>query len=281
MHKKFHGIAVFIEFVAGSGLAIFFHLVLHQAETAYVVFGVGILLSLATYLLREDLEQTREKIFERYDHAHEFAFVMVDIKDPDGQVKAQEVIASAKRTLKLLQQGYVPLDETEFYLKGTKYMDESRARIKSVDPIGAGCEVRGAIFNYYQANLRARERGVQISRIFVLSREELTDAEVQKVLSQQQTDGIEVRIAYRDELPSANEISGRDTASSFNFTIYDDQVATEVFSLTGKYFGCKTRETGLVANYLRLFDLIEHGSYAFVDDSECTDLAVLKLREAR
>jgi len=274
MPKKFASMAVFIEFVAGSGLAVFFHLVLHEPETAYVIFGVGALLSLATFLIREDLEQTREKLCERYEHAHEFAFALVDIKDPDGQAKAQEVIASTKRTLKLLQQGYVPLDETEFYLKGTKYMDETHGKVKGVDPIAAGWDARGAILNYYQANLRARERGVQIIRIFVLNREELTDVAVQKVLCQQQNDGIEVRIAYRDELPSANENCGRDTASSFNFTIFDDQVATEVFNLPGKYFGCKTRESGLVASYQRLFDLIEHCSYAYVDHSECIDPAV-------
>ena len=60
MTKKIHNMAVFIEFLAGSGLAIFFHLVLHNAEAAYIIFGIGILFSLATYLLREDIEQTRE-----------------------------------------------------------------------------------------------------------------------------------------------------------------------------------------------------------------------------
>jgi hypothetical protein len=37
-------------------------------------------------------------------------------------------------------------------------------------------------------------------------------------------------------------------------------VATEVFSLPGKYFGHKTRVPALVANYQSLFELIKHSS---------------------
>jgi hypothetical protein len=262
MTKKFHNMAVFIEFLAGSGLAIFFHLVLHNMEAAYIIFGIGILLSLATYLLREDIEQTRTRLIDQYDHAHEITFAVSRISDPECQAKAQEIIAGAKRILTLLEQGYIPLDETEFYMKGTKYLDESKLRVKLVDPVTDGWDSRGALVNYYQANLRALERGVRITRIFVINREEFADTEKLRILLPQIRDGIEVRVAYRDELPTASEISGRDTTSSFDFGIYDDQVATEVFGQPGKYFGRKTREPSLVGNYQRLFDLIEHSSYA-------------------
>ncbi len=268
MNRKIHNMAVFIEFLTGSGLAIFFHLVLHRAEAASIIFGIGILLSLATYLLREDLEQTREKLIDQYHHAHELTFTVARMTDPECQAKAHEVVAGVKRTLALLQQGYIPLDETEFYMKGAKYSDESTHRIKAVDPITAGWDSRSAILNYYQANLRAVERGARFTRIFVVNREELADAEVQKILLAQIHDGIEVRIAYRDELPTASDISGRDTAGSFDFAIYDDQVATEAFSQQGKYFGRKTRVPELVGNYQRLFDLIEHSSHLLAIDGE-------------
>jgi hypothetical protein len=260
--------AVFIEFLAGSGLAIFFHVVLKHAEAAYIIFGVGILLSLATWLLREDLEQTREKLTEQYHHAHELTFAIARITDPECQAKAHEVVGGVMRTLAILQQGYIPLDETEFYMKGAKYLDESSHRVRAVDPITAGWDSRGALLNYYQANLRAVERGVRCTRIFVINREELADTEVQKVLFTQLHDGIEARIAYRDELPTASDLRGRDTTSSFDFAIYDDQVATEVFSQPGKYFGRKTREPSLVANYQHLFDLIEHTSHVVAIDGE-------------
>ncbi len=268
MSKSIHNMAVFIEFHAGSGLAIFFHVVLPDTEAANITFGVGILLSLATYLLREDIEQTRRMLTNQYDKAHEITFAIAGMTDPECQAKAHEIMAGAKRTLTLVQQGYIPLDEPEFYMKGAKYMDDSQRRVKAVDPITVGWDSRGALLNYYQANLRALERGVQITRIFVLSREELADADAQKVLLIQLRDGIEVRVAYRDELPAVSEISGRDTVSSFDFTIYDDHVATEVFGQPGKYFGRKTCEQALVANYQRLFDLIVHSSYTLAAEDD-------------
>jgi hypothetical protein len=273
MHVKIHNIAVLIEFLAGSGLAIFFHLVLHNAEAAYIIFGVGILLSLATYLLREDIEHTREKLIDQYDHVHEITFTIARMTDPECRDKAHEIVAGTQRTLALLLQGYIPLDETEFYMKGTKYFDESNRRVRAVDPVTVGWDSRGAILNYYQANLRAIEKGVQVTRIFVLNRDDLTDVEVQKVILLQLRDGIEVRIAYRDELPTASNISGRDTVSSYDFAIYDDKVATEVFSQHGKYFGRKTREPALVSNYQRLFDLIEHGSHIVAAEDDRVILA--------
>ena len=57
MNKKIQNMAVLIEFIAGSGLAIFFHQVLRYPEAAYTIFGIGVLLSLVTYLLREDIRK--------------------------------------------------------------------------------------------------------------------------------------------------------------------------------------------------------------------------------
>ena len=205
MHKKIQDMAIFIEFIAGSGLAIFFHLVLHHEEAAYMIFGVGILLSLATYLLREDIGQTRERLIDQYDQAHEITFSIARMTDPECRDKAHEILAGTQRTLALLLQGYVPLDETEFYMKGTKYFDESTRRVKSVDPVTVGWDSRGALVNYYQANLRALERGVLVTRIFVLNREELADPVVQKVLLLQMREGIEVRIAQRHQRPGHHQ----------------------------------------------------------------------------
>jgi len=274
MFKKIHNMAIFIEFLAGSGLALFFHLALHHTDAALIIFGTGVLLSLATYLLREEIDQTRQKLMDKYDHAHEVTFAIARITDPECHSKAHEVMASAKRTMLLLQQGYIPLDETEFYMKGAKYLDESRRQVKVVDPLTTGWESKGVLINYYQANLRALDRGVRITRIFVMgSREELSDPTAQKVVLNQLHDGIEVRIAYRDELPAASDISGRDTASSFDFAIYDDLVATEVFSQPGKYFGRKTREPAHVGNYQLLFDLIDHSAHAVAAEDDRIILA--------
>jgi len=271
--KKFQHMAVFIEFLAGSGLAIFFHMVLNNPEAAYSIFGIGILLSLATYLIREDLENTRCELTGHYNQAHEITFAMARINNPECQIKAQEMLSGVKRTILMLQQGYVPLDDTEYYLEGAKCTDSSLHRVRNVDPLSPGWHSRGALMNLYQSNLRALERGVTVSRIFVLRRTDMTEPETQKILLAQHNDGINVRIAFSDELPSTNELSGRDTNSSFNFGIYDDQVITDVFPLSGKYFGRKTTTSCEVEKYIRLYEIIEHNSHAVVLEDDRIILA--------
>ena len=103
---------------------------------------------------------------------------------------------------------------------------------------------------------------MRITRIFVVSREELYDQEVQKILLTHVRDDIDIRIAFRDELPLASDTSGRDTDSSCDFAIFDDRVATEVFPQPGRYYGRKTSVPAEVTKYLHLFELISHCSHA-------------------
>ena len=268
--RKIQEMAVFIEFLASAGLAIFFHSVLHTPYVAYSIFGIGVLLSLATYLLREDLEKTRGTLIDQYHLAHELTFALAQISDPECQQRAQELLAGNKRTITMLQQGYIPLDETEFYLEGAKCSDMAQRRIKAVDPMTTGWLSRGVLVNFYQSNLRALDRGVAITRIFVMTREELNDPEVQKVLMTQHGDDIDVRIVFRDDLPAtAGNLIGRDTTSSYDFALYDDQVATEVFPQAGTYFGRKTGQPVNVERYQRLYELIEHSAHAVtVEDGQ-------------
>jgi hypothetical protein len=271
--------AVFIEFLAGSGLAIFFHMVLNNPEAAYSIFGIGVLLSLATYLIREDLETTRCELTAQYNQAHEITFAIAQINDPECQIKAQEILNGTKRTIILLQQGYIPLDETEYYLEAAKRTDNTLQRMKAVDPLTLGWNTRGALMNFYQSNQRALDRGVIISRVFVLNRSDMSEPEVQRILLAQYNDGIDVRVAFTSELPSANEISGRDVNSSFDFGIYDDQVVTDVFPQSGKYYGRKTATSAEVERYLRLYEIIEHNSHAIIyeDDRVILQSESLKL----
>lgn len=281
LSKKIQEMAVFIEFIVSTGLAIFFHIVLHSPEVAYSIFGIGVLLSLATYLLREDLEKTRHDLSEQYHQAHELTFALAQISDPECQQRAHELLAGNKRTIALLQQGFIPLDENEFYLEGAKCSDMAQKRIKAVDPITLGWLTRGVLLNFYQSNLRALDRGVAITRIFVMGREELNDPDVQKVLANQFVDDIDIRIAFREELPStASNLGGRDTNSSFDFAIYDDLTATEVFPQSGIYFGKKTSQAGNVEHYQRLYELIEHSSHAVVMEGEQVMLSSDVLKQA-
>ena len=272
-NKNINSMAVLIEFLAGAGLAIFFHLVLHSPEAAYTIFGIGILLSLATYLIREDLEKTRNELIDQYHQAHEVTFAIAKISDAECHSKAEAMLSGIQKTIVQLQQGFIPLDETEFYLEGAKCSDLAIRRIKSVDPINNGWHTRGALVNYYQSNLRALERGVAITRIFVMNHEELGATDSQKVLLAQLHDGIEVRIVFREELPTISNMSGRDINSSFDFAIYDDQVVTEVFQQSGTHFGRKTCHTVNVDKFMRFYELIEHSSNVLAFEDERIILA--------
>ena len=269
---KIQNMAVLIEFLTGAGLGLFFHQVLKYEEASYVIFGIGVLLSLATWLLREDLDQVRETLTEQYRHSHELTFAIAQINDPECQGKAQELVAGISKTIALLRQGYIPLDETEFYLYGAKASDKAQKQIRAVDPMTQGWISRGAMVNFYQSNLRALHRKVDIRRIFVLNREDLPDPETQKVLKSQFQDGIDVRIAFRDELTSSGESTWANTCS-FNFAVYDAWVVTDVFTHPGTYYGRKTKEPAEVAKYLHLLDLIEHNAHKVVCDQEMIALA--------
>lgn len=262
MKINIRNMAILIEFVAGSGLAVLFHWVLHYQEAAYIIFGFGVLLSLATYLIREEVETSREALLEQYTQAHETTLALSRITDPECQAKANELISGTMKIFQMLQEGYIPLKETEFYLEGAKQLEQSVRQMKAVDPMTAGWDSRGALLNFYQANLRALQRGVRVTRTFVVNRDELEDQNVQTLLLHQLRGGIEVRIAFRDELPVISGISGRDTNNTFDFAIYDDRVVTDVFNQPGRYFGRKTAQPTEVAKYLSFYTLIEHSSHA-------------------
>ncbi len=264
MKIKTTHMAIFIEFVTGSGLAVLFHWVLHYKEAAYIIFGVGILLSLATYLVREEMENTREGLLDQYSKAHETTFAIAGITDADCQAKAQEIMAGTMKTIQMLQQGYIPLEESEFYLEGATQLDQATRQVSAVDPLTDGWESRGALLNFYQANLRALQRGVKVTRTFVINHDDLADQSVQRVILSQLRDGIDVRIAFREELPVNSGICGRDTNNSFDFALYDDRVVTDVFTQPGRYFGRKSSQPAEVAKYLSFYKLIEHSSHMAV-----------------
>jgi hypothetical protein len=253
--------AIFIEFVTGSGLAVLFHWVLHYKEAAYIIFGIGILLSLATYLIREEIEATREGLLDQYSKAHETTFAIAGITDPECRTKAHEIMAGTMKTIQMLQHGYIPLEESEFYLEAAKQMDQAVRQVNAVDPLTEGWDSRGVLLNFYQANLRALQRGVKLTRTFVINHDKLAEPSVQRIILAHLRDGIEVRIAFREELPVVSGISGRDTNNSFDFALYDDKAVTDVFPQAGRYFGRKTSQPVEVAKYLSFYTLILHSSH--------------------
>lgn len=257
---KMQPMATLIEFVASAGLAIFFHMVLHEQVAAFIIFGVGLLLSLATWLLREEITEIRERLLSEYREIHELPVAMRKIEDPECHKKAQEIISRVVRNMSLLERGFIPMDETEFMLEATKAADATQKTLQSVNPLTPGWDTRGAIIKYYQSNKRAVERGVKVTRTFVLRRDQLHEPEVQKMLRTHYEDGIEVKVAYRDELTTGGEV-GWTKDCSFNFGVYDGKFVVDV-SAPAPYYGIRTSQRVEVGRYLQILDLVEHASHA-------------------
>jgi hypothetical protein len=257
--------AIFIEFVIGSLLAIYFHWVLQYEQAAYTLFGVGVLLSLATYLLQHQILLSQKSLAVLYQSNHELSSALAAINDAECQTKSQELLADFKKNLVQLERGYLLLNEAEFYLEGMKGVAQSHKHIKAVDPLEVGWESRGAVLNYYQANLQALARGVQITRVFVISQRDLLNPDVQRILQQQRNAGVEVLITYREDL-AINEANQE--VYSMDFAIYDDVFITDRGREKGHYFGKRTHKSTEIAKYQRLFALIEHHSHRFLSEQE-------------
>ena len=106
-----------------------------------------------------------------------------------------------------------------------------------------------------------------------MRREDLADSDSQKVITTQLKDGVDVRVAFRDEFQATNAISSRDTNVPWDFAVYDEQIATEVFPQTGKFYGCKTNQSTEVEKYLGYYQLIEHSAQTVMWDGERLILA--------
>ncbi len=257
---KIENMAVLIEFLVGAGLGLFFHWVLNYKEAAFIIFGIGVLLSLMTYLLREEFGRVYEGLTDHYMRSHEITFALAQITDPECRAKADDVLGGMKKTIEILQQGYIPLSETEFWLEAARAADNTSVQIRAVDHMTSGWDSRGAMVNFYKANLRALERGARIMRIFIMGREEFMEQDAQRILTAQLKDGVDVRLAYSDELPPILDSTWVGNVST-NFAVYDDHLATDVFSTPGHYYGRKTIHPGEVSKYLRALDIIEHNAY--------------------
>jgi len=258
--NKFH-LTVLIEFLVSAGLGIYFHWVLHWQKEAYIVLAIGLLLTLATYLLADEIARSRDLVIASYHRSHGLLTTLSLIDDKECQERAHGVLAATERTLKLLQEGYVPLDETEFYLAGAEAMAQSRHQVQAVDPLTVGWDSKGALRNYYQANLHALERGVHITRIFVIRRADLTDVAMQRVLQSQLANGIDVRLAFVEEVSMRTGDGGWPPAASWDFAVYDGRVVTERAGPGGAHFGRKTQRVTEVARYRRLFEIVAHNAH--------------------
>ena len=245
-----------LEFLVAAGLALLFHFGLRLEHEAYVLFGIGVLLTLAVHLILDRMHSLHCRVYEAIGRVTRLDTTLERITDPEGVVKGRAVIDTANRVLTLLSQGTIPLTEGEYYFEASRCLDRCKHEIVAVNSADVSDWI-GKVQkqNYYRDQVRTRQRGVAISRIFVLHRNELSDQDILRTVTHQRDDGIMVRIAYYEDLG----FSWRDRSEmSTNFVLFDREVLVARIPLLGIYYGTKSHVPDDIERYHRVYDILDH-----------------------
>lgn len=252
-----------VEFLVAAGLALLFHFGLSLEREAYVLFGVGVLLTLAVYLILDRLRAAETRTVEAVAHAHRIESALERIQDPEAVVKSRSVLDTTHHVLVLLGDGAIPLTEGEYYFEAGQCLARCTREMYAVNSVDVTDWV-GKVQKrkYYEDQVRTRGRGVAIARIFVLRRGDLEDPDVLRTIRHQQDDGIAVRVAWQEDVA----FSGREGVDVVtNFVLFDDKVLIARTPLLGLYYGKKTRAPGEIERYRRTYELLDQYARPLAD----------------
>jgi hypothetical protein len=252
-----------LEFLVAAGLALLFHFGLSLEREAYVLFGVGVLLTLAVHLILDRLRAAEARTLEAVAHAHRIESALERIEDPEAVVKSRSVLDTTHQVLVLLGDGAIPLTEGEYYFEASQCLARCTREIHAVNSVDVTDWV-GKVQKrkYYEDQVRTRGRGVAITRIFVLRRGDLEDPDVLRTIRHQQGDGIAVRVAWHEDVA----FSGREGVEVVtNFVLFDDKVLIARTPLLGLYYGKKTRAPGEIERYRRTYELLDQYARPLAD----------------
>jgi hypothetical protein len=91
-----------IEFLVAGGLALGFHFGLSLEHEAYVLFGVGVLLTLAVHLILDRLHAVETRTVDAIARAHRIESAFERIQDPEAMVKSRSVLDTTHHVLTML-----------------------------------------------------------------------------------------------------------------------------------------------------------------------------------
>lgn len=244
-----------LEFLVAAGLALLFHFGLRLEHEAYVLFGVGVLLTLAVHLIVDRANQLHHKTYEAVGRMTRFDAALERITDPEGMIKGREVIDTAQHVLTLLGQGSIPLTEGEYYYEASRCLTRCSRTIAAVNSVDI-TDWMGKVQkqNYYREQVAACRRGVTIARIFVIRRQDLANQDVLCTIRHQHEDGITVRVALHEDLA----FSGREGITMpTNFVLFDDHVLIARTPLLGMYYGKKSHAGEEIERCRRVYDILD------------------------
>ena len=80
--------------------------------------------------------------------------LMSVVNDPECQLDSRDLLNVFKKNLEILRDNYLQLTQAEFYFEVSEALEQTKHRLKPVDPLTVDWVSRDALLNDYEANFR-------------------------------------------------------------------------------------------------------------------------------
>jgi hypothetical protein len=80
--------------------------------------------------------------------------VMSAVNDPEGQFNSMDLLDNFKKNLEILRDNYLRLTEAEFCFEVSEALEQTKHRLKPVDPLHVDWISRDALLKDDEANFR-------------------------------------------------------------------------------------------------------------------------------
>ena len=97
-----------------------------------------------------------QKILNHFDQSSEvFTEGMSAVNDPDCQFNSRDLLNDFKKNLEMLRDNYLQMTQAEFNFEVREEFEQTKHRVKPVDPLQVDWVSRDALLNHYEANFKS------------------------------------------------------------------------------------------------------------------------------
>ena len=97
-----------------------------------------------------------QKILNHLDPSSEvFTEGMSAVNDPDCQFNSRDLLNDFKKNLEMLRDNYLQMTQAEFNFEVREEFEQTKHRLKPVDPLQVDWVSRDALLNHYEANFKS------------------------------------------------------------------------------------------------------------------------------
>ena len=96
-----------------------------------------------------------QKILNHLDPSSEvFTEGMSAVNDPDCQFNSRDLLNDFKKNLEMLRDNYLQMTQAEFNFEVREEFEQTKHRLKPVDPLLVDWVSRDALLNHHEANFK-------------------------------------------------------------------------------------------------------------------------------